>query len=80
MKCRSCNANILWAVTTKGKRIPIDPTPVKDGNIRLIVRENNLPPLAIVVTLSENRDTDMYKSHFATCPNAQKHRNKRSLS
>jgi len=83
--CRSCNANILWAVTTKGKRIPIDPTPVEDGNIRLVVRENHLPPLALVVdfaqrerigTLREMKEdrVELFKSHFATCPNAQKHR------
>lgn len=82
---RSCGANILWAETEKGKRIPIDPTPVVDGNMRLIVRENHLPPLALVVpyaqlerigTLREMKGDpeELFKSHFATCPNASKHR------
>jgi hypothetical protein len=75
--CRSCGAVIIWAETEKGKSIPIDPTPTEDGNIRLVVREQPQSPIAIVVTKPENRDTDMFKSHFATCPNASKHRKAR---
>jgi hypothetical protein len=34
-RCRSCNAELIWATTEKGKPIPLDATPVADGNIRL---------------------------------------------
>jgi len=71
MKCRSCGAPILWAETPKGKRIPIDPTPVPDGNIFLVTREGGRPPLAMPAITG---NPDRWKSHFATCPNADKHR------
>jgi Holliday junction resolvasome RuvABC endonuclease subunit len=34
-KCRSCGAPIEWALTEKGRPIPIDVQPVPDGNILL---------------------------------------------
>lgn len=110
--CRSCGAAVIWAETEKGKRIPVDPTPVEGGNIRFIVRYH-LPPVAVIVpkgvthaalqcgavcyygTESEIENKienekrgpfpkgwaswplELYKSHFATCPNAQKHRKPR---
>ena len=32
-RCRSCNAAIWFGRTAKGKRMPIDPTPVENGNV-----------------------------------------------
>lgn len=77
-KCRSCGAPILWAETVKGKSMPIDPTPVPDGNIFLQVRQH-LPPLAIYLTALEltaaqAEKRELFKSHFATCPEATKWR------
>ena len=31
--CRSCGAPILWRETHAGRRMPIDPEPVADGNV-----------------------------------------------
>jgi len=71
-KCNSCDAPIIWALTENGKRMPVDAEPVRDGNIVLehhgqrvtaIVRDAMLPGLE-----------PLYKSHFATCPNASTHR------
>ena len=47
-RCRSCRRPILWAETEKGRRIPIDPQPVTDGNIVLHERPLHQAPLAIV--------------------------------
>lgn len=33
--CRTCGAEIFWAITTEGHRIPLDAAPVPDGNIVL---------------------------------------------
>lgn len=59
-KCRGCGADIIWAVTESGKRMPIDPKSEK--RLVLMGRDGNRGPLAMA------RDT--YMSHFATCPNA----------
>lgn len=70
--CRSCGAAVRWAVTRKnGKPIPLDPSPVDDGN--LVVFRG--------VAMSR-KDADargigplpLFKAHFATCPNANRHR------
>ena len=71
-ECRSCGATVRWAVTLKnGKPIPMDTSPVDDGNL-VIFRG---------VAMSR-KDADargigplpLFKAHFATCPNANRHR------
>jgi hypothetical protein len=73
--CRSCNAPVLWVRTTSGALMPLDAEPVENGNIALIdgvahtrrgdLFEEMLP------------DGPRYQSHFASCPNAAKHRKKK---
>lgn len=79
MNCRSCGAEIIWVLTQKGKRMPIDAEPREDGNIEIVKRDPGEPPLVRYLTGSE--DTlpgfdlpDRYVSHFATCPHADQHR------
>lgn len=68
--CRSCRARLLWAFTEKGRRIPLDPKTVDDGNIQL--REG----VAVVVGQA-SPGVLLYKSHFSTCPNAKRHRRRK---
>jgi hypothetical protein len=76
-RCRSCKKPIIWAITEKNRRIPLDPEPVADGNILLTPRGNFLAPLATVRFAVQLDNPLRYKSHFATCPNAAQHRRKR---
>lgn len=81
--CSSCRASIIWTRTTTGSRMPVDPVPVADGNVALVVRGADGAGLTAIV-LKSRRDAHLlsgaltagprYKSHFATCPNADKHR------
>lgn len=68
MNCRSCGAEILWALTKNGKRIPLNAEPVErmKGTFQLTYPggEGSEP---VAVTMA---GTDVYVSHFATCPNA----------
>lgn len=84
-RCRSCDAPIEWAVTANGKRMPIDAEPTTDGTILLRHRYVGEPPEAIVQTAEERAELErqaatrgeelrLFKSHFATCPNARTHR------
>lgn len=34
--CKSCGAEIFWAVTQKGKRMPVDTEPREDGNLEIV--------------------------------------------
>lgn len=79
-KCRSCGAAVAWVITApKGKRMPIDPEPVADGNIILQLGAVNsqVPPLATTLAKGASTELPRYKSHFATCPNAKQHRKKK---
>jgi hypothetical protein len=75
-RCRSCPADIVWAVTTRGRPMPVDAEPHPDGNIRLIPRMGLTTPRAEVVT--EPRPGEQLRhSHFTTCPDAGQHRRPR---
>ena len=73
-ECRSCGAFIKWAVTEKGKRIPLDPIPRDIGNI-VLVRAADGRKVARIEQPHTGRPA--YVSHFATCPEAERHRKKR---
>lgn len=76
--CRSCGAPIAWASTAAGHRMPVDPKPVLDGNVVLDSTGGSTVPRAVVYRPGDPSmpSGDRYKSHFATCPNATKHRKK----
>jgi hypothetical protein len=70
-RCKSCNAEIIWTVTEKGRRMPVDAEQKLGGNIVLRPREY-LPPVAFYVKANEH--VLAHVSHFVTCPQAAQHR------
>jgi hypothetical protein len=84
-RCRSCDAEIVWAVTDSGKRIPVDAEPVDGGNVLLSDRGVQAGPRTPLATAVGKRvqpslfgdDSLRYTSHFATCPHADTHRRTR---
>lgn len=70
--CTGCGAPILWLRTAAtGRRCPIDPAPVPDGNI--VIRGDTAVYLALSLYETDGQPQEgelRYKSHFATCPNA----------
>lgn len=85
-RCRSCNAEIVWATTLiGGKAMPVDPTPSPDGNLLLAAvdpDDASAGYAAIMLTnltdearaSAERAAVVLHESHFATCPNADQHR------
>jgi hypothetical protein len=69
-RCKSCGAEIIWAVTTNGRRIPLDAEPEVDAPGLFRIEIGGPPPGAFAVR-------KLYTSHFATCPNADQHRKPR---
>lgn len=60
-QCRSCGAFILWMKTKGGMNIPVDYATVPPDQGRQLVFDPEAGHIA----------------HFATCPNADKHRKRK---
>lgn len=67
--CKSCSAPMTWAKTTAGRIIPMDAAPTTDGTWQFTV-----PGMVRFVPLEGRAGLELYTSHFATCPFADKHR------
>ncbi|HMI85960.1 MAG TPA: hypothetical protein VK550_17805 [Polyangiaceae bacterium] len=76
--CRSCGARIVWAKTPAGKAMPLDADPVTDGNI--VLEEDNAGAIAHVRSAAFGGVGVFHKSHFATCPNAARHRKPKDVA
>lgn len=80
--CRSCGAEIHWGRDAAGKRVPVDAAPREDGNLAVQLQaaggELHVRTLRKdgVLTVHEWRAV----SHFATCPDAQKWRERGSAA
>ncbi len=66
-KCKTCHAEIVWGMTAKGKRVPLDP-PEK----RYVKVVDDLEDNPVVIM------DDTWLSHFATCPQADQHRKEKN--
>lgn len=71
--CRSCGAEIQWAQTEAGKKMPLDAHEVAGGNVVVITRVAGDYGMTPVVRYVKNGEGNRV-SHFATCENAAEHR------
>lgn len=76
-KCRSCGAAIVWTLTEAGRRMPVDVEPSDDGTLRLEEFQDGSGVIYAFVVRGNASPRELYRSHFATCPNAASHRNQR---
>jgi len=60
--CRSCGAPLIWGVSPRGERVPVDAEPRKRITL-WASRVPDAPPLASIV--------DVYTSHWSTCPSPE---------
>lgn len=78
-RCGTCDARVIWTVTTAGKRMPVNADPVPNGNIRLsesVDERGRKTVLAYVLGAKDAREGVLYVSHLSTCPQAAQHRRK----
>lgn len=78
-KCRSCGAEIIWIKMASGRMMPCDAAPISYDRAPIQDKEK------LVLVTPDGRITRGvfnpgsgnigYTSHFATCPNADAHRN-----
>ena len=79
--CKSCQAPVIWAKSkTTGKAMQVDAEPAENGNILLVEtghfqRGYEFRVLnAADIEAARLRHDSLYVSHFATCPDADRHR------
>ena len=80
-KCRSCGQQVIWIKTVAGKNMPCNPALVtyKDqqgGKEKIVTPNGEVHSAEIVESGTSNATGIGYISHFATCPNAARHRKK----
>jgi hypothetical protein len=59
--CKSCGAEITWAITPSGAKMPLDAKPLK--GVYLVEGEQATPVLGT-----------LHANHWGTCPHADEHR------
>ena len=81
--CSSCGAPICFAEhAVSGRRMVLNADPDPGGNILVRVLDGPrrvatvLPPARAAA--EQTTGTTLFTSHFATCPNAEAHRRRRS--
>jgi hypothetical protein len=81
--CRSCGASIVWATTIIGKAHPFDAQPSDDGTFYLVCEDDG-KDFAVHMHAQDARaeaaaraEAPRYRSHFASCPDAAKHRRRK---
>jgi hypothetical protein len=70
--CRSCKAEIVWAITESGRWMPLDAEPNPRGEWRLF----GDTPRAVHVEPERRAELaeQLMVPHWATCPHADEHR------
>jgi hypothetical protein len=74
-ECRSCKREIVWARTSAGKFMPIDPEPTESGNVELVPCAGWPNLKAVVHGQPPILPTTLYTPHHASCPDAEQFRN-----
>lgn len=67
-RCRSCDAEVRWARTSAGKRMPLDAEPDPNGNVELV--GEGMMEVAVVHSQQSMGAGVRYMPHHATCPDA----------
>lgn len=83
--CEACGAPLIWALTKNEKLMLVDAEPSRAGNVLLGDDGPTAQPRLREATVLgaraalEARDAGrtLYKSHFSTCPEAEKFRRKK---
>lgn len=87
-RCRTCDAPIVWTITSNGKRMPVDAEPVVASRgfrldeelldeTQMGFNADDLKPgkdLVATFTAAPAPGEKVYLSHFATCPDSDEHR------
>jgi hypothetical protein len=77
--CEGCKAPIIWAITDNGRHMPVDIEPVGPNSGNVLLTGPPRAPRAEVVRNPAKLfgKANVYRSHFVTCPYAERYRHPR---
>lgn len=76
-RCKSCQSEIKWVLLKSGKRMPVDPLPLETPESGTIIKVWPDGEAEVIKQLGDLDDyCTYYRSHFATCPDADDWRTK----
>ena len=75
--CQGCKAEIVWALTSAGKSMPLDPEPHPDGNVEAMQDQDGRWHVIAVHPGPDLFGGTRYHSHFTTCPKADDFKRKK---
>jgi hypothetical protein len=72
-RCSACGQPLTWALTTAGKRAPINTQPSDNGNVLVLQPRSLGEKLAITLSgdaldLARKHGLPLHLNHFADCP------------
>lgn len=73
-RCKSCQALVIWCVTEKGNRMPVDAEPVMVARGFRLIEARTTDVVLATYTADPVPDERLWVSHFSTCPDAVQHR------
>ena len=74
--CGACHRPLVFASTTNGNVMPLDPDPTPTGNIHYIDSTFVNVTTGLLLEAARNTGELLFVSHFATCPEAARYRKK----
>lgn len=75
-RAKHCNTEIVWAITERGRRMPVDVAPSEDGTVELFLEGTEIH--CRVIRQQALTDVDLRASHFQTCAEASSFRGRHS--
>jgi hypothetical protein len=74
--CSACGQHLTWALTTAGKKAPINTEPSDNGNVLILQPKSLGEKLAITLSgdaldLARKHGLPLHLNHFADCPEAE---------
>lgn len=78
--CSTCQAEIRWVVTVAGRRMPLDPAKVADGNVIPEVQADGSLRAKVVGGDQLPVEGGAWQSHHRTCPEAAQHKRRKTAT
>lgn len=78
-RCKTCDAELEWAITPAGKRMPLDSRSAAEGTVLVLAPRGLGEKLAITLSgeglaLARKHGLPLHLSHHATCTDPERFR------